>query len=411
MKPRFRSFLYYAATAVIVACLSVALTVVVINRRQQDRVVLATEEFQRINEAAPLLELMDLVEDKFYGSSITREQMLKGALSGALSVAKDPYARYYTEQEYLDFLQQLDGSYHGIGALIGQPNESGVPVLKVYSKSPAEEAGLLVGDIITSVDGTSVLSITMEEIDVLFTGEDGSIITLEVLRGGDRLSFTAERGAGSQSQVNHKLFLQYTGYIRIDKFTGTAQDEFGEALADLTDRGMRSLVIDLRNNPGGELVQVLAIANRLLSNATIVTVKDAEGEPEVHKADAKSVNVPLAILVNENSASASEILASAIQENGRGIIVGMPTYGKGVVQTTHQLKTNSGWIKMTTAAYYTPGGNNVDGIGVIPDIEIDLADDVKALPVDKIDQNDDAQLWAALDEIRAQADALDEQAG
>ena len=169
---------------------------------------------------------------------------------------------------------------------------------------------------------------------------------------------------------------------------------------------MRSLVIDIRDNPGGELGQVVSVADALMKEGVIVSVRGTDGQDEVFRSDAKGINVPLAVLVNENSASASEILAAAVQDSGTGTIVGTKTYGKGVVQTTLQLQSNKGWVKLTTAAYYTPSGEYVDGTGVQPDIDIDLADNVKGLPVVRIDEDDDAQLWAALDEVREQADAL-----
>lgn len=407
MNPRLKTALYYLAATLIAALVSVGVTVHIMNKQKEDLVVLDAQTFSHYDALTPLLDMMDLIEQAHLNEGITREQLLEGALEGALASVGDPYSRYFTEEEYISFLEQLDGSYHGIGALIGQPTQEGVTILKVYAKSPAEQAGLQTGDMITSLDGTSLCGRSLEEVELLFAGEDGSVATLEVLQNGVPRSFEIARGMGSISYVESKLFLQYTGYIRLDKFTGTAAEDFIEAISDLTDRGMRSLVVDLRNNPGGELEQVVSIADELLASCPIVSVRPKNGEAQSYNADSKCTTVPLAVLVNEHSASASEILAAAIQENGRGIVVGTGTFGKGVVQTTHQLKSNEGWVKMTTAAYYTPQGHNLEGRGVVPDIEIDLSLDMKALPIDQIEQDDDAQLWAALDEVREQADALD----
>lgn len=404
MKPWIRTVLYFAAAVLITALLSVGATVTIMNTQTGDRVLLDSAKFQAYNSLSPLLELMETIKKQHYGDPVTDAQLLEGALDGALGSIKDPYARYYTEEEYVAYLEQLDGAYHGIGALVGQPDEKGAPVLKVYGKSPAQAAGLKAGDIITAVDGTELPGLTLEEIETLFNGDDGTQVAVTILRGTQVQTLQITRGAGVTQRVTYKLFLQRTGYINIDKFTGTAAEEFSEALRDLTDRGMRSLVIDLRNNPGGELEQVVDVADAILGEGVVVTVRHADGEEEIYRSDAKGISVPLAILVNENSASASEILAAAVQDHGSGIVVGNKTYGKGVVQTTMQLKSNQGWIKLTTAAYYTPNGKSVDGVGVQPDIDIDLADDVRHLPIDQIDQDDDAQLWAALDEVRAQAD-------
>ncbi|HWR24548.1 MAG TPA: S41 family peptidase [Feifaniaceae bacterium] len=406
MKHGVRPVLYYAAAVVITALVSVAVTITVMNRQKGERVVLNSVEYQAYQEIAPLLELKETIEAEHFGKQVTEEALLKGAINGMIAELNDPYARYYTKEEYVAYLQQLGGSYHGIGALVGQPEGEGVPVLKVYEDSPAEKAGLLAGDAITAVDGKSLTGLTLEEVEALFSGEDGAAVEIVLFRNGEYKTLSIVRGQGVTQRVTRKLLNQRTGYIRLDKFTGTAADEFAEALRDLTDRGMRSLVIDIRDNPGGELSQVVAVADALMKEGVIVSVRGTDGQEEVFRSDAKGINVPLAVLVNENSASASEILAAAIQDSGTGTVVGTKTYGKGVVQTTVQLESNGGWVKLTTAAYYTPSGEYVDGTGVQPDIDIDLADNVKGLPIVRIDEDDDAQLWAALDEVREQADAL-----
>ncbi len=406
MKHGVRQTLYYVAAVLITATLSVAVTITIMNKQKGDRVVLNSAEYQTYQSMAPLLELKETIEAQHYGKQVTDEGLLKGAINGMISELGDPYARYYTEQEYAAYLEQLGGSYHGIGALVGQPEGEGVPVLKVYADSPAEKAGLLAGDSITAVDGKKLMGLTLEEVETLFSGDDGTTLEVTLVRGGAPITLSITRGQGVAQRVTHRLLNQRTGYIRLDKFTGTASDEFTQALSELTDRGMRSLVIDLRDNPGGELGQVVAVADALLKEGVIVTVKQTDGQEEVFRSDAKGIHVPLAVLVNENSASASEILAAAVKDSGTGTVVGTQTYGKGVVQTTIQLKSNNGWVKLTTAAYYTPSGANVDGTGVTPDIDVDLADNVKGLPIVRIEEDDDAQLWAALDEVREQADAL-----
>ncbi len=406
MKHGVRQALYYAAAVLITALLSVAVTITVMNRKTGERVVLNSVEYQAYQSLVPLMELKETIEAEHYGKQVSGEQILTGAINGMVAQLDDPYARYYTEEQYTAYLEQLGGAYHGIGALVGQPETEGVPVLKVYANSPAEQAGLLAGDTITAVDQKTLAGLTLEEVETLFSGEDGTDVEVALLRAGAPLSLTITRGEGVTQRVTHKLLNQRTGYIRLDKFTGTAANEFAEALRDLKDRGMKSLVIDIRDNPGGELTQVVDVADALLKEGVIVTVKGTDGQEEIFRSDAKGINVPLAVLVNENSASASEILAAAVKDSGAGVVVGTKTYGKGVVQTTIQLKSNGGWIKLTTAAYYTPSGKNVDGTGVEPDIDIDLAENVKGLPIVRIAEDDDAQLWAALDEVREQADAL-----
>lgn len=411
MKPRLRTILYFVSVICITALLSVAATVTVINVRRGDRVVLDSGEYLSMNELMPILEMMSAVENEHYGQPVSDAQMIDGALRGAMQSIGDPYARYYTEQEYVKYLEQLDGAYHGIGAMIGQPEGQGVPVLKVYADSPAEEAGLKAGDVLLSVDGAVLKGLAMEEVEALFSGKDGTALKITLIRDGKEQSISIVRGAGVTHRVSHRLLEQHTGYIRIDKFTGSAVEEFKEALTDLTDRGMRSLVLDLRDNPGGELTQVTEIADLLLGEGIIVTVRGGGETEEIYRSDAKSVRVPLAVLVNGNSASASEILAGAVQDSGSGVIVGEKTFGKGVVQTTMQLRSNGGWVKLTTAAYYTPGGRSVDGVGIQPDIQVELEKSVQERIqlenlnlVDDISDSDDAQLLAAVDKVREQAE-------
>jgi carboxyl-terminal processing protease len=184
MKPRLRTVLYFFTAILITVLLSVAATVTVMNLRRGDRVVLDSGEYKSMNELAPLMELMSAVENEHYGEPVSDGQILDGALRGAMQSIGDPYARYYTEQEYVKYLEQLDGAYHGIGALVGQPEGQGVPVRKVYDDSPAEEAGLQVGDVLLSVDGTVLKGLTMEEVEALFSGKDGTALKVTLLRGG-----------------------------------------------------------------------------------------------------------------------------------------------------------------------------------------------------------------------------------
>ena len=405
MKPRIRITLYLAAVILITALVSVEATVAVMNKRNGSLGLTETSD-----DLFPVIELMRTVKEQHFGKPVSGTQMVDGALRGALQSIGDPYARYYTNKEYVKYLEQLDGAYHGIGALVGQPETQGVPVLKVYKGSPAQKAGLKPGDILLTVNGSALKGLVLEDIEALFAGADGTKAVVTLQRAGKEMTLRIIRGEGVSERVSYRLLDQKTGYIQLDKFTGSAADEFIAALQDLSNRGMRCLVVDLRDNPGGELSQVTKIADALLGKGVIVSVRGGDGQEEVYRSDADCLNVPLAVLVNGNSASASEILAGAVQDSGSGVIVGEKTYGKGVVQTTMQLKSNGGWIKLTTAAYYTPSGRNVDGIGIQPDIPVELSQSVKDRIkqknldlIDDISDSDDAQLLAAVEKIREQA--------
>ncbi len=405
MKSWLRTLLYFLAVILITACVTAGLMLRAAQSGRTDEVVFSAEEYSQISDLLFLNEMIGRIENDALNESPGREALLEAAAEGMIAALDDPYAVYYTPEEYEAYLSNINGEYTGIGILVGQPEQAGAVILDVYDETPAAEAGLLPGDIITSVDGVSAASMLLEELSAAIDREVGESVTLSILRGSESSEVSLTCAALNLNRVSHALFKERTGYIRISMFSGNCVTEFKEALNDLTERGMRSLVIDLRNNPGGTLENVAEIADALLGSGTIVSLRgrlDAEGK--VYESNAKGISVPLAIIVNENSASASEILAAAVQDHGAGVVVGMTTFGKGVVQTSMQLEGNRAWIKLTTDAYYTPSGKNIDGIGITPDIEISLPDEFAGLAIDQIEQEDDAQLWAALDHVRALAD-------
>ncbi len=405
MKSWVRTILYFLAVILITASVTAGVTVTILNKGREDVVVLSAEEYAKISDLLFLDEMIGWIQSDSFREPPSREALLDAAANGIVAALDDPYAAYYTAEEYEAYLSNINGQYNGIGILVGQPDAEGAPVLDVYDGTPAAEAGILPGDVILSVDGAAVGGMLLDEVAASIDREVGESVSLTLKRAEETLEFEVTCAALNLTRVTSALFREYTGYIRISMFTGNCAAEFSEAIKDLTDRGMRSLVIDLRNNPGGSLSDVVSIADTLLGEGTIVSVRGRlEAEGEVYRSNAKGVKVPVAVIVNENSASASEILAAAVQDFGAGAVVGMTTYGKGVVQTTKQIEGNRAWLKLTTDAYYTPGGANIDGTGVTPDIEIDLPEELKGLAIDQIEQDDDAQLWAALDYVRALAD-------
>ena len=407
MKSWLRTLLYFLAVILITACVTAGLMLRATQNKRTDEVVFSAEEYSKISDLLFLNEMIGHIENDALNESPGRAALLEAAAEGIVSALDDPYAVYYTPEEYEAYLANINGEYTGIGILVGQPEEVGAVILDVYDETPAAEAGLLPGDILTAVDGMPVAPMLLEELSAAIDKAVGESVTLSILRGEEASDVSLTCAALNLSRVSHALFKERTGYIRISMFSGNCATEFREALNDLTERGMRSLVIDLRNNPGGALENVTEIADSLLGSGTVVSLRgrlDAEGK--VYESNAKGISVPLAIIVNENSASASEILAAAVQDHGTGVVVGMTTFGKGVVQTSMQLEGNQAWLKLTTDAYYTPAGRNIDGIGVTPDIEIALPDEFTGLAIDQIEQEDDAQLWAALDHVRALADEV-----
>lgn len=400
MKSQWRTALYFAAAIIITALVSSAVTMHIYNNKRGDEVMLPASEYAELTDVMALDEVMKSIDEYYYFEAPQREQLVKSAANGMVASLNDPYSAYFTDEEYQRYLSSINGAYDGIGVLIGQPTEDGAEILDVYEDTSASEAGLLAGDFIVAVDGTGVSGLTLEEISTLIARGNGEAVKLTIKRGEESFDVDVVSGTVNIKRVEHFLYNHHTGYIRISMFSGNCAEEFREAIKDLTERRMTCLVIDLRNNPGGLLNDVVSIADTLLGECTIVTVRSNGGEEEVYTSNKKGVSVPVAIIVNENSASASEILAAAVQDNEAGIIVGMPTFGKGIVQTTRRLESNGAWLKLTTSAYYTPSGKSINGTGVTPDMEVDLPEEMKSTPIDKLDQEQDAQLWAALDYVR-----------
>ena len=392
--------MYFAAAIIITALVSSAVTMHIYNNKRGDEVMLPASEYAELTDVMALDEVMKSIDEYYYFEAPQREQLVKSAANGMVASLNDPYSAYFTDEEYQRYLSSINGAYDGIGVLIGQPTEDGAEILDVYEDTSASEAGLLAGDFIVAVDGTGVSGLTLEEISTLIARGNGEAVKLTIKRGEESFDVDVVSGTVNIKRVEHFLYNHHTGYIRISMFSGNCAEEFREAIKDLTERRMTCLVIDLRNNLGGLLKDVVSIADTLLGECTIVTVRSNGGEEEVYTSNKKGVSVPVAIIVNENSASASEILAAAVQDNEAGIIVGMPTFGKGIVQTTRRLESNGAWLKLTTSAYYTPSGKSINGTGVTPDLEVDLPEEMKSTPIDKLDQEQDAQLWAALDYVR-----------
>ena len=326
------------------------------------------------SSTALLSTLLDDIEKYYYFSDEgpSTEKLADAAAHSIVDAVGDPYAAYYSEEEYESFRSSISGNYKGIGVLVTMDKEKGLFVERVYEDTPAERAGLLAGDYISEVDGQNVIGMELTPAADLISGEDGSTVHLVVLRGEETLNIDAVRGDVYIRRVYTEQLENGIGYLRIESFTGNAATEFDAALDGLLESGITSLIIDVRGNPGGTLDTVVSIADRILPECVITTL---EGKlvtpPEVHRSDAEHcIDLPLIVLTNGESASASEIFASAVQENGAGRILGTNTLGKGIVQTSWEVLPGQGYIKLTTDVYLTPNGNMIHGIGVAPDIEI-----------------------------------------
>lgn len=312
--------------------------------------------------------------DFLFEEDINEELMRENVIKGYVDGLGDPYSVYYNEEETLELMETTSGEFTGIGVVITQDPQTGyTSVVNVYEDSPGEIAGLQAGDIFYEVDDEEVLTLDIDQIVSKLRGEEGTKVDITVLRGEgfEEFETTATRAVIEVTTVTYEMKEDQIGYIAISGFEGTTLSQFEKALADLNGQGMEGLVIDLRNNPGGNLSTVCDMADLILPSGRIVYTEEKNGNRDYyHSDDDHKLDLPLAVLINGNSASASEIFAGAIQDHGCGTIVGTTSFGKGIVQRLYTL-TDGTCLKMTTSEYFTPNGRNIHGIGIEPDIVVE----------------------------------------
>ncbi|MCR5031488.1 MAG: S41 family peptidase [Lachnospiraceae bacterium] len=339
-------------------------------------------------------EIQSLLDNYYYLNEVTTEDLEIGIYNGMIEATGDKYADYYTYEELLDMLQSTEGVYYGIGATVQLDATGYVRIAGTIKDSPAEAAGLRENDIIYQADGQDLYGYSLEEAVALIRGEEGTSVELGIIRDGEDLSFTIVRAKVENPTVTYEMQDDAIGYIRISEFDDVTVGQFQEALSSIRSQGAKGLIIDLRSNPGGLLSAVVSIAQEILPKGLIVYTENKAGEREEYTCDGtKELDIPLVVLVNGNSASASEILSGAIKDYGIGTLVGTTTYGKGIVQQVMSLSDNTA-VKITVSAYYTPNGNNIHGTGIAPDVEIEMDTDAY------YDEGVDNQLEKGLEVLR-----------
>lgn len=319
--------------------------------------------------------LEDTIEKYYYLDEVTAEELDDGIYKGMLDSLGDPYSEYYTAEELNALMEQSQGVYYGIGAYVSLDTVTSLPkITGLIEGSPAEEVDLRPNDIIYEVDGTSTYGMSLTEAVALIKGAEGTEVVLTLIREGedDYLKVPVTRRKVESPTVDFEMLDETTAYIQITEFDEVTIDQFTEALAMAKGSGMEGLLLDLRANPGGNLSAVVEIARKLLPEGMIVYTEDKYGERSEYTCDGKNeLEVPLVVLIDMNSASASEILAGAIKDYGIGTLVGTTTYGKGIVQQIIPFSDGSA-VKLTISSYFTPNGNNIHGIGIEPDIEVEF---------------------------------------
>ena len=333
----------------------------------EEGAVLDADSVAKINELAAYINL-------YYYDETDTEALKSGMYAGLLSGVNDKYSTYYTAEEYEQSQIGMTGKYYGIGAGLTQDIKTMVvTVNKIYDGTPSKDAGLLKDDVILSVEDVEATSMELSELVQLIRGEEGTTVHLEVYRPatGENLSFDVERANVTLPSVASEMLTEEIGYIRIESFETDTAAPFETALAQLENAGMHSLVIDLRYNGGGLVDSVVQILDDILPEGLLVYTEDKYGNRQEYKSSGEThFDYPLAVLVNEDSASASEIFAGAIKDYEYGTLIGTKTFGKGIVQSLFKLSDGDA-VKLTTAKYFTPKGNYIHGVGIEPDIELE----------------------------------------
>lgn len=339
------------------------------------------------------------LENKYIGE-INDEELIDGALKGYVNALGDPYTTYYTKEEMKEIMEETNGNFVGIGIYMTENiKENVIMVIKPIENSPAEKAGILPGDIITKINDVEYTGDKLEEASNKIRGEEGTKVKLEIYRNGETKEFEITRKKVVISHITTKVLEDNIGYIAISDFDGDCANEFKTKYKELEKKGITKLIIDIRNNGGGIVDKSLEIANTMIEKGrTLLITKDKKNNEDITKATENPIiNMPVVVLTNEYSASASEILAGALKDNNKATLVGTKTYGKGIIQELNKLSDGSG-LKVTVSEYYTPNHTAINKIGITPDVEVELSDEAKKQL--NLEEKDDNQLQKAIEILK-----------
>lgn len=353
-----------------------------------------TKETTATGRAEKKLKALEKIIDAYYLEDTDAEKLEEGLYKGLFAGIGDPYSVYYTKEEYEELQQSTSGKYYGIGALVSQNIKTSiVTISKVFKDAPADKAGMKAQDMISKVDDVDVSGKEVDEVVSMMKGEKGTKVKVTVYRESEKkyVDLIITRDEVKVPTIEYKMLdkKKKIGYIQITEFDEVTGEQFTKAVEKLKKEGMKKVVFDVRDNPGGSYSTVCEILDEILPAGTLVYTKDKYGNEEKQESDPSCLNIPMVVLQNENSASASEIFAGAIQDFGAGKIIGTQSFGKGIVQQIVPLNDGSA-IKLTVEKYYTPSGENIHGKGITPDVKVEAGDD----------ETKDTQLEQAIKELK-----------
>ena len=353
-----------------------------------------------INSGSTFEELKAVIDSKYLVNEVDEERMLEAAKKGYIEALGDPYTEYMTKEEWESFKIDTMGNYTGIGIYMSANiTLNAIEIISPIKDSPAYSAGLMPGDIILKVDDTVYSGEQMTEAANKIKGEEGTKVKLEIKRGEEVLEFEIERGYIKLNHVESDVLENNIGYLKVPTFDEGCSIEFKLKLAELKESNVKAIVLDLRNNPGGLVTEALSIAECFVDkNLTLLVTVDKHGNEEERKSKTgKQIDVPIVILTNAGSASASEILAGALKDHGVAKIVGEKTYGKGVIQEVIEFEGEGSALKVTTSEYLTPNRNKINHVGITPDVEVSLPEGITLL---ELTTKNDTQLKEAIELLK-----------
>lgn len=394
-----RAAIFWAIILVIVTAFGTFVVTNTIAISLGNKVVIAQEDFEAIRSMDKLMGLKDYIKSN-YVEGAEDNKLIEGAIKGMFESLGDPYSVYMTKEEFKNFNETTKGSYGGIGVIVSRSEDGYVTVVAPIEDTPGEKAGLKTNDKIIKVDDKDIVGIDLEEAVALMKGKKGTKVTLTVMRDNVREPkiFEITREEIILKTVKSNMMENSIGYIRITMFDEDTGSEFKKALKELTSQNMKGLILDLRQNPGGFINQCVDVADELLDEGLVVYTEDKAKKREDYKSGKGKLEVPFVVLIDEGSASASEIVSGAVKDRKAGLLIGVKTFGKGLVQSIEQLKDGSG-IKLTTQKYYTPNGISINKIGIQPDIEVKAPEPEEG---QKPEDVKDVQLERAVEELLKQ---------
>lgn len=401
MKKRILAFAAVLALALAVVCSGHAAGLFDFLGKNKT-VTISQEEYDRLSRYAEMDEILQYIEYWYYEEPDV-DALIENATRGLLYGLEDPYSFYYNEQEWSDLWSDDEGEYAGVGLyLLGNYLDYSVTVTRVFKDTPAQKAGIRRGDLLVRVEDVEVTAYTMNDAVNIMRGEIGEEVEIEVLRGTEYITFKIPRDIVHVNRIEYAMLESQVGYIALYEFAGESQKEFSAALDALLAQGAKSLVVDLRDNGGGWVDAAKEIGDLFLDAGVLAYSEDRYGTRENYETTDGKTDIPLVFLVNENSASASEILSGGLKDLGRATLVGVNTFGKGIVQTVIGLDDNKKGFQMTFAQYFLPSGAKVHKVGIAPDIVSEMPEELKSAYFEVGDMSD-PQLQAAWEAAKALA--------